>query len=167
MFKSKKIVFAVAIVLVAVLSTLCFVACNTNTNTGEKHITVYVGEKTFDVTTTEANLHGVLTQLHNEGKLTAYVTTDSGFGAYITQIDVLVQGDGKYYSVWHSVDEFELKSVYQEASASYNPSRATTKNEDGTVFIVTVYGCDTLYYSGVGISKLPIKEGGVYAVFVD
>ena len=167
MFNRKKIVFAVAVVLIAVLCTLCFVACNVNENTGEKHITVYVGEKTFAVTTTETNLHGVLTQLHREGKLTAYVTDDSGFGAYITQIDGLVQGDGKYYSVWHSVDRFELKSVYQEAYASYNPSRATTKNEDGTVFIVTVYGDNTLYYSGVGISLLPIEDGGVYAVFVD
>ena len=167
MFKSKRVVFAVAIALVAVLCALCFVACNTNTDTGEKHITVCVGEKMFEVTTTEANLHGVLTQLYNEGKLTAYVTSESSLGAYITQIDELVQGDGKYYSVWHSVDEFDLKSVYQEAYASYNPSRATTKNEDGTVFIVTVYGDNTLYYSGVGISKLPIKEGGVYAVFVD
>ncbi|MDE5601931.1 MAG: hypothetical protein K2J16_05480 [Clostridia bacterium] len=167
MFKRKKLVFAVAIALIAVLCTLCFVACNVNENTGEKHITVYVGEKTFEVTTTESNLHGVLTQLYNDGKLTAYVTNDSGFGAYITQIDELVQSDGKYYSVWHSLDRFELKNVYQEAYADFNPSRATTKNEDGTVFVVTVYGENTLYYSGVGISMLPIIEGGVYAVFVD
>ena len=167
MFRSKKLVFAVAVVLVAVLSTLCFVACDVNKDTGEKHITVYVGEKTFEVTTTETNLHGVLTQLYDEDKLTAYVTSDSGFGAFITQIDELVQSDGKYYSVWHSVDRFELKSVYQEEFAAYNPSRATTKNEDGTVFIVTNYNNTVLYYSGAGISKLPIIDGGVYAVFVD
>lgn len=167
MFKRKKLVFAVAIALIAVLSTLCFVACDTNTNTGEKHITVYVGEKTFDVITTETNLHGVLSQLYDEGKLTAYVTSDSGFGAYITQIDGLVQGSGKYYTVWHSLDRFELKSVYQAAYADSNPSRAATKNEGGTLFVVTEYGDNTLYYSGVGISKLPIIDGGVYAVLVD
>lgn len=159
----KKIVFAVAILIAVALCGMCFVACDKGGNTGEKNITVYVGEKEFEVVTTEAYLDGVLWELYEDGKLTAYTTSGSAYGEYITQIDVLTLSGEKYYTVWHSVDKFELKCVYD----NWAPSRSFARTEDGTAFAVTKYKNTTLYYSGVGISSLPIVDGGVYAVLID
>ncbi len=166
MFKRKSIVIAVAIALVAVFSLACLVACNPSGDNSVKNITVYVGQKTFGITTTETNLHGVLVKLYKEDKITAYETDDSGYGAFITKIDDLVQSNGNYYTVWHSLDKFEYKSVYNSANPEWNPSRSSAKTEEAGVFAVTTYKNTLLYFSGVGISSLPIVDGAVYAVLV-
>lgn len=167
MFGNKKIICLIAAILICVMCAILFAACDQNADRSEKNITVYVGEKVFEVTTDEAYLDGVLDKLFKEQKLSKYKVGSSALGKFIIEIDELTLRDGQYFSVWHSVDRFELKSVYNAQWASSNPSRATTKTEDGAVFTVTEYMGKTLYYSGVGISSLPLVNGGVYAVLVD
>lgn len=166
---NKKIVSIVAAVLIVLSAVLCFAACDSGDNS-QKNITVYIGDKTFEVTTNAAYLHDVFVELKNDDKITQYVFSgDLTTGVFLTQIDDLAQdaASGKYYSVWHDVDEFALKSVYQEQFAEYNPHRSEVTTEDGTKFITTNYKGIKLYYSGVGVSKIPLKNGGHYAVLVD
>jgi len=166
MFKRKSIIAAVAAALIAALCLVCFAACDINGDGSVKNITVYVGEKSFGISTTETNLHGVLSQLYKEDKITAYETSDSGYGAFITRIDVLVQSNRDFYTVWHNLDKLEYKCVYNEDTAQWNPARSESRAEEAGVFVVTTYNNTLLYYSGVVISSLPIADGGVYAVLV-
>lgn len=135
----------------------------------EKSITVYIGEKEFEVVSRKAFLHDVLKDLESEGKISAYEFSGGNLSPFITQIDELnqVEAEYKYYSVWHNVNEYSLKSVY----TTYVPSRAQQKVEGegayATVFAATTYeGCE-LYYSAVGVGLLPLVDGAVYAILVD
>ncbi len=167
MFK-RKIVAIVSVVLIVLSALLCFAACNEG-DRSEKDVTVYIGDKTFEASTTADNLHDLLKELKDADKITRYEFTVSATGAFITQIDELMQDatNGKYYYVWHDVDEFALKSVYQEEFAAYNPSRSEVTEEDGTKFVTTSFKGLKLYWSGVGVSSVPLKDGGHYAVLVD
>lgn len=167
----KKLLVIVAAVLVAVLAAFCFAACNpTQTQEGEKNITVYIGDKKFEVTTEQLYLHGVLLEMLEDGKISAYVYTD---GAYVSfsRVDEISQDPTwttpPFLTLWHNVDEFTLKSVYNEQWVSSNPSRSEVTVEDGTKFITTTHNGVLLYYSGTGIGSVPVIDGAVYAVFVD
>lgn len=166
MFKKRVALLTVALLL-AVCSAFCFAAC-TDTNTGAKNITVYIGDKTFEVTTECEYLHGVLKELKDGGKIADYVYSGEGSNAYASKIDSVEQGaSGPYISVWHSVDEFEFKSVYVAAYAEYNPSRSTVTEEDGTKFITYTMNSRLLYYSAVGVGMLPVRDGATYAILLD
>ncbi|MDE6302204.1 MAG: hypothetical protein K2M36_01265 [Clostridia bacterium] len=150
----------------------CFVACNpTQTQEGEKNITVYIGDKTFEVTTEQLYLHGVLLEMLEDEKISAYVYTDGAYGVSFSQVDEISQDPTwttpPFLSLWHNVDEFTLKSVYNEQWASSNPSRSEATVEDGTKFVTTTYKGVLLYYSGTGIGSVPVIDGGVYAILVD
>ena len=168
----KKLLVIVAAVLVVVLAAFCFVACNpTQTQEGEKNITVYIGDKTFEVTTEQLYLHGVLLEMLKDGKISAYVYTDGAYGVSFSQVDEISQDPTwttpPFLTLWHNVDEFTLKSVYNAEWASSNPSRSTVTEEDGTKFVTTTHDGVLLYYSGVGIGAVPVLDGAVYAILVD
>lgn len=163
----KRVAFILATVLVVALAAFCFVACG-DTNVGEKSVTLYIGDKTIEVVTEQTNLHGLLKELYAQERISAYVYSGDDSSAYASQIDELVQGaNGAYISVWHNVDKFALKSVYQEAFAEYNPSRSEVSDEGRTKFITTSVSGVRLYYSAVGNSGLPVVDGAVYAIFID
>ncbi len=135
----------------------------------EKTVTVYIGEENFEVTTRKAFFHDILKDMKKQGLISAYDFSGGDLSPMITQIDDLMQNaaEYKYYSVWHSIDEFSLKAVY----SGYMPGRGTTKVEGTepyqTTFVVTEYEGNTLYYSNVGVGLLPVVDGAVYAVLVD
>lgn len=131
----------------------------------EKTITVYIGDKTFEVTTRQAFLSDVFEEMKDSGKISAYVINNG----MITQIDDLQQDAAsyKYYSVWHNVNEFAFKSAY----SGYMPGRGETVTEGtppyDTTFVCTHVDETLLYYSNVGVKLLPVVDGAAYAVFVD
>lgn len=135
----------------------------------EKTVTVYIGEENFEVTTRKAFFHDILKDMKKQGLISAYDFSGGDLSPMITQIDDLMQNaaEYKYYSVWHSIDEFSLKTVY----SGYMPGRGTTKEEGTapyqTTFVVTEYEGNMLYYSNVGVGLLPVVDGAVYAVLVD
>ena len=85
----------------------------------------------------------------------------------ISAIDELQQDTAnyKYYSVWHNVDVFALKSAPSEWG---NPGRATIEADDfGSQYVVTTVGGTKLYYSSTGVGTLPLVDGCTYAILVD
>lgn len=135
----------------------------------EKTVVVYIGEDDFTVTTRKAFLHDILKDMKKDGLINAYDFSGGELSPYIMQVGDLQQdfAEGKYYSVWHSVDEFSLKSVY----SGYMPGRGTQKVEGEapyqTTFVVTTVGEKTLYYSNVGVGLLPVVDGATYAILID
>ncbi len=163
----KKLTLLIAVLFSALICAFGLAACN-QPDTGEKNVTVYIGDKTLEVTTEQAYLHGLLKELYADGRISAYVYSGDENSAFASQVDAVVQGvNGPYISVWHSLDEFALKSVYNSQFAEYNPSRSEVIEEDGTRFIAYTHNGVTLYLSGAGLSQLPLRDGGVYAVFLD
>jgi membrane protein implicated in regulation of membrane protease activity len=133
----------------------------------EKQVVIYIGEKRFDVTTRKAYLHDVIKDLFEEGKICAYEYGNDDLNPFISAIDVIEQNyaEGKYYSVWHNVDNFSLKGL---DSSWGNPSRATIEaDEYGNRFVVTQIDGVTLNYSAVGVGILPLVDGCTYAIMVD
>ncbi|MBR2334427.1 MAG: hypothetical protein IKA59_03700 [Clostridia bacterium] len=134
-------------------------------NNDEKQVTIIVGEKTFEVTTTKAYLHEALKDLLAEGKIALY-EYGSDESPYVVAIDVLEQDveGGKYFSVWHNVDSFSLKCIWSD----FVPSRALkTTDNDGNIVVTTMHKNQELFYSGVGIGTLPLVDGCTYAILVD
>lgn len=135
----------------------------------EKTVTVYIGEEDFEVTTRKAFFHDILKDMKKQGLISAYDFSGGELSPFVTQIGDLMQNvaENKYYSVWHSIDEFSLKTVY----SGYMPGRGATKTEGTepyqTTFVVTEYEGKTLYYSNVGVGLLPVVDGAVYAVLID
>lgn len=184
MKKSFKNLLATAVVLLLALVLVAFVACNgkdpleeklndlqnklngIEATTTEKDVTLYIGEKQFDVTTRLSFVHELLKQLFSEGKISAYTYSGSDLNAFASQIDDLDQNfsEGKYYSVWHNVDNDSLKAVYDEA---WHPSRAFKKQGEFASFSATEFKGKELFYSNVGVSILPLVDGCVYAILID
>ena len=178
MTKRAKIV--VAILLVVLALAVVMTSCNIKDaikdlqgqvggyepNDNEKSVTIFIGEDKFEVTTNQRYLHGALLELLSENKISTYDYASSDFGAYINQIEDLEQDfqNGKYYSIWHNVDVFALKSI----STEYNPGRATAEDDgEGNVFAVTNYENVKMFYSAVGVDALPLIDGCTYAILVD
>lgn len=170
----------IAVVLIVLSLAVLFTACNLKDaiddlqqqvggyepNDNEKTVTIFIGEDKFEVTTSERYLHGALLELLSANKISTYDYASSDFGAYINQIEDLQQDftNGKYYSIWHNVDTFALKSI----SSEWNPGRATGEDDgNGNVFAVTNYQNVKLYYSAVGVDLLPLIDGCTYAILVD
>lgn len=133
----------------------------------EKDVVIYIGEKRFEVTTRKAYLHDAIKDLLKEGKISKYVYGTDELNPYITAIDDLQQDTAnyKYYSVWHNVDVFALKSAPSEWG---NPGRATIETDDfGSQYVVTTVGGTKLYYSSTGVGTLPLVDGCTYAILVD
>lgn len=167
--KNSKKIALVALILI-ILAVLCFtfVACDSGNDDSEKSITVYIGDgenNSYSVTTNQAYLMDVLKEMKNNGIIDVLETEDSAYGAFIKSIGSLNPGANEFCSVWHSLDKFELKSVYADYYASYEHGQKI--EEEGTVFFGTKIGNKTLYLSTVGVSSLPVKDGACYAIFVD
>ncbi|MCM1306316.1 MAG: hypothetical protein NC037_04940 [Bacteroides sp.] len=183
--KKRVLLIALIAVLVTVMAFM-LVACNGSlqeqirdlqnkvngyeADFSEKSIVVYIGEDKFEITTRKAFLHDVFKEMKASGKISAYTYNGGDASPYCTQIGNLPADgtDYKYYSVWHSVDEYAFKSVYNE----YMPSRAVQKVEnEGTdwevTFAVTTYEETLLFYSNVGVGYIPVVEGATYAILVD
>jgi len=135
----------------------------------EKTVTVYIGESKFELTTRKSFLHDVLKDMKKDGQLSAYEYSGGELSPFMTQVGDLEEDSAnrKYYSVWHSIDEYSLKSVYN----GYMPGRGEQKIEGegdyATAFVATTYKGTTLYYSNVGVGLLPVVDGATYAVLVD
>ena len=162
--KKRVLLIALIAVLVAVMA-FALVACNRGGDNSEKSIVVYIGEDKFEITTCQAYLHGVLKEMKANSQISAYEYSGGDASPFVSQIGDLQQdfANYKYYSVWHSIDKFELKCVYNE----YAPSRGEQKDEGGTKFVVTTYKETMLYYSGVGVGDIPVIDGATYAVLID
>ena len=181
----KKKLILIALVLVLAISLgLSLVACNPleqkihdlqnqvngfEQDFAEKSVTVYVGEEKFDIVTRKAFLHDALKDLKNGGKISAYEYSGGELSPYISQVGDIMQdfAGGKYYSVWHNVNEFSLKGVY----SGFKPGRGELKTEGEapyqTTFVVTAFKGTELFYSNVGVGLLPLVDGAVYAVLLD
>ena len=188
-FMTKRAKFIVALVLVLTLA-LMLTACNGGlqdeidklkqeiedlqqqvggyeADFEEKNIVIYIGEKRFDVTTRKAYLHDAIKDLLKEQKISKYEYGADELNPYISAIDELQQDTAnyKYYSVWHNVDVFALKSAPSEWG---NPGRATIEADDfGSQYVVTTVDGTKLYYSSTGVGTLPLVDGCTYAVLVD
>ena len=183
-FKKRIALCALMLALVAVLS-FTLVACNGSLEQqirdlqdkvngfeqdfAEKSITVYIGEKEFAVTTRKSFLHDVLKDLKAGGKISAYAYSGGELSPFFTRIDDLEQDTAnyKYYTVWHTVDEFSLKSVYAGFMAGRGEKLTEGEDEYATVFVATSYKQRTMFYSNVGVGLLPVVDGAAYAVLVD
>lgn len=188
MFKKGSKIFAAVVILALVFSIalVTLTACDSDlqdrikeleaqvggyeADFSEKTITLYIGDDNeMSVTTRKAFLHDVLKDLKKDGTLTQYEFSGGELSPFVTKVGELKQDEanGKYYGVWHDVDEFSLKSVY----SGYMPGRGKQKKEGSeqypTVFVATELDGHTLYYSNVGVGLLPIVDGKTYAILVD
>jgi len=163
----KKILPITTVILLVAMSLFCFAACNDNPNEGVKSITVYIGEDNpIAVTTEAANLHEVLLEMKESGKISAYEFSESEYGAFITKVGGLALPSGVYYSIWHDIDMLEYKSPYKQADAEagWYPSCSIAIEEEGSKFVGVKLGNKNLYYSGVGVGSLPVQDGATYAI---
>lgn len=169
MNNKKRIMLIVLVAVMLAAFALALVACNGYEDSSEKTVVIYIGDKEFELTTRNAFLHSALKELKAKGEISKYEYSGEGISAFLTQIDDLMQNadEYKYYSVWHSVDEFSLKSVY----SGYAPTRGEQRTEGEapyqTTFVATTYKNKTLYYSNVGVGLLPLVDGATYAILVD
>ena len=174
--RAKSIIALLIVLLLAVMLTACGLkdaidglqqqAGGYEPNDKEKHVTIFVGDDKFELTTKERYLHGALQELLSENKISRYEFTSGDFGAYLNAIHNLEQdvANGKYYSIWHNLDVFALKSI----SSEWNPNRATGEDDgQGNIFAVTTHNNIKLYYSAVGVDVLPLIDGCTYAILVD
>lgn len=179
---SKKRLALIAVIAVLVISlAFTLVACNGSleeqlrdlqnkvngyeTDFSEKSVVVYVGEDRLEITTRKPFLHDVLKELKVTSKISVYEYSGGEVSPFITQVGDLHQdlASNKYYSVWHTLSESGLKSVFSE----YAPSRGEQKDEWGTQYVVTTYNEILLYYSSVGVGYIPVIDGATYAILID
>lgn len=141
------------LLLVAVVAmTICafafaLTACNPPAE-GEKTVNVYIGEQRYSVTTEGLYLFDALKKLsENEGIALDY--SGSKYGAYITAVGELKPDTAarEYITVYHDIDDDGLKG-FGVADVELT--------HDGKIF----------YYSGVGVSLLPLEDGASYWLFV-
>ncbi|MDR3215901.1 MAG: hypothetical protein LBT55_00610 [Clostridiaceae bacterium] len=141
---------AALFVAIAITATLvfAFTACGTNEKTEPVSVTVIIGEKTLEVETNADKVIDLLTDLKNEGKISAFVYSGSKYGAYVTELDALKEDalGGVYIAVYHNIDDIGLHDF---DAVDYS---VITKEING----------NTYFFSGVGISLLPVEEGAVY-----
>ncbi len=133
----------------------------------EKTVVVFVGEKRFEITTSRAYLHEVFKDLLEQNKISRYQYSGDEKSPYISAIDILEQDveNGKYYSLWHNVDNFSLKCL---DSPYGNPGRASVEEDDeGNKMVVATHHGVRLYYASVGAGALPLVDGCTYAMLVD
>ena len=131
-----------------------------------KTVEILIGDESFEVTTRKAFLHDALKLLKEEGKISTYTYSGGEINAYITAVGELKQdfAAGKYYSVWHNVDNSSLWAPYSD---DFKPSRGYSKAGDFGTYTATKAGGVELYYSNVGVGILPLFDGCTYAIFVD
>lgn len=146
--KRAKFTLSILLVILVLVSAVGFVACDGLRNagkpgaqTGEKAITVIVGDESISASTTAEYMHQLLVELDTASKL-QYEYTDGQYGATITKLNDLVTTPdwSKWIGVYHDINDVTL----------YDPQYDTTVNGK------------TYHSSSVGASSLPIKSGATY-----
>ena len=136
----------VAILLISLLATALFACINPDSDSqGKMTLVVLDGDNTKeysvqleDVTDISSKgLVAILDHLKAKGELT-YSSNDSGYGAYLTQVNGLSEGNGIYVYVY--------TDVQADFDVSQYASQITYKDKSYT-------------NSGVGISQMSVKDG--------
>jgi hypothetical protein len=144
----KKLVTLFAALLILALPVLGLGACSKDGVSEEtKAVTVYLGEEALSVETRQDKINGLLKELLEAQKISAYKTDGFGYGIYVTQIGALV-GDsaaGTYIAFYHDINDYALQDYAEDYSA-----------------ITEEIGGKTVFYSGVGVALLPVVDGASY-----
>ncbi len=144
----KKSLKVAALVLTMLLTLAMFVGCGEKAPDTKGSCTIVVGsasEKAYtaplDKVTGTNGLISVLDYLKEAEGLT-YTSNDSGYGAYLTQVDDIKEDaeNGTYLYIWTSV------------AADFDVSEYATQK---------TYGDKTLTSSGVGATQMTIEDGAV------
>lgn len=141
MKKPKGLIFLVVLILLFSLT-----AC-AKSNSGKKTVTLVIGEgdgqKVFASYKTDAEyLIDLLNELEEKGEIT-FSATDSALGAYLTEINGITSGDGKYIMVLTTLEEYWDTTDWK---------------------IVKTYGGTEYVSAIVGISALKISDGAGYMI---
>ncbi|MDE6275929.1 MAG: hypothetical protein K2M75_05255 [Clostridia bacterium] len=137
----------VAILLILLLATALFACINPDNDTeGQMTLVVLNGDNAKEYAVDLAQipsgnaskgLIAVLDYLKGKGQL-SYASNDSGYGAYLTQVNELKEQGGYYLYVYTDVqDDFDVSQYAQQI---------TYKNKSYT-------------NSGVGVSQMSVKAG--------
>ncbi|MDE5756186.1 MAG: hypothetical protein K2I23_03770 [Clostridia bacterium] len=137
----------VAILLITLLATALFACINPdNDSQGKMTLVVLNGDDAKEYTVdlakipsgnSSTGLMAILDYLKDKGELT-YTSNDSGYGAYLTQVNELTEGGGNYIYVYTDVQaDFDVTQY---------ASQITYKNKSYT-------------NSGVGASQMSVKDG--------
>lgn len=166
--KVSKILVATLLAVVLTLSVLTFVACNDGQskidelqqtindlqdkltgyeeNDAIKNIKIYIGDdEPLTVATKENKVFYVLSDLVEENKIAAFAFSGGSYGAFITKLNDLYYDASHYISVYHSINDANLKMAdYATGAESFEHKGVT------------------FFYSSVGVSSLPIVDGASY-----
>ena len=137
----------VAILLISLLATALFACINPdNDTTGKMTLVVLNGENAKEYSVDLADipsgnsskgLIAILDYLKGKGQLT-YTANDSGYGAYLTQVNDLKEQGGYYIYIY--------TDVQTDVDVTQYASQITYKNKSYT-------------NSGVGVSQMSVKDG--------
>ncbi|MEG2540411.1 MAG: hypothetical protein RSB59_01365 [Clostridia bacterium] len=146
---SKRIIVAMLVVLTVVCSAVFMTACGKDdklNNNSQKSITIYIGETSVAATTTTGNMYDLFTEMKANGKLSAFECDGSKYSAYLTKLNDLSPAKNQYIAVYHDINDMGLQEF------------------DNTTFLVksVVHFDKTFYFSGVGITLLPVVDGANY-----
>ncbi len=175
--KVSKILVATLLAVVLTLSVLTFVACNDGQskidelqktindlqdklagyeeNDAVKNIKIYIGDdEPIAVATKENKVFYVLSGLVEENRIATFAFSGDKYGAFITKLNDLYYDTSHYISVFHTIDDANLKGVnyvYDESTGNYVPGESSLEHKGVTFF-----------YSNVGVASLPIVDGASY-----
>ena len=146
----------VAILLISLLATTLFACINPDNDTeGTMTLVILDGENATEYVVDLAKipsgdssngLIAILDYLKAGSKLT-YTAEDSGYGAYLTQVGDLKQGDGYYIYLYTDVDDdidvspYAMKVTYKDKEyVSSGKGVSLMSVKDGcTIIISTIY----------------------------
>lgn len=145
----KKILILSLILICAIALCVSFTACSVE-NEGSKTITLVIGEGDTatvfeDYKTNAEYLVDVLNELKAEEKIT-YTSTESTYGAYLTEINGLCEASNIYIAILTTI----------------------TEQQDVTTYAVKREYNDIEYISSIsGVTSLPIIDGAGYLIALD
>lgn len=124
------------ILICAIALTFTLAGC-AKENEGSKTITLVIGEgedqTVFESYKTDAEyLIDVLVEMKEAEKIT-YTLTESTYGAYLTEINGILEANGQYVYLFSTVAEQQDITEWK-----------VTKNYNDTVFVSVIYGASTL-----------------------
>ena len=150
----KKYAKIITAILLVSLIALTFVACinSDNDNQGAMTLVVLNGDDAKEFTvdlakipsdTDKTGLMAILDYLQSDGQLT-YTAQESEYGAYLTQVGDLKEGDGNYIYVYtdveadKSVDAYAVQVTYKDKSYTNSGVGASQMSiKDGCTIVIT------------------------------
>ena len=145
--RNRRILFtAVMLIVVTVLSLVCFTACGDKKGKGDVTVVIAYedGAKEYYVNEKDVEGEGVIPIMLylKEKKGLNFVTTEGKYGAFITEIGDLKPDAGKKQSIW----------IYTSVG----------KDKDVSEYATTVtYKGSVLTSSGVGISSMHVEPDAI------